>query len=83
MTIHELKINDSFFEAVCSGAKPFEIRKNDRNFKVGDVLVLREITPNHAGMNEPYTGRMKAVEVTFKTDYVQKDDYVVLGIKLI
>ena len=80
MKIHELKILPSFFEQVSNGNKPFEIRKNDRDFKRGDVLLLREI----ASAKQPeYTGSMKAVKVTYITDYEQKDGYVVMGISLI
>lgn len=32
-TIHELKILPEYFEAVVSGDKRFEIRKNDRNYE--------------------------------------------------
>ena len=39
---HELKIWPDFFKEVASGNKRFEIRKNDRGFKRGDVLYLRE-----------------------------------------
>lgn len=83
MKIHELKINPHFFDKVITGEKPFEIREDDRGFQVGDVLLLREIEPNHAGTNESYTGRKKAVEVTYKTDYAQQKGYVVMGISLI
>lgn len=41
MKTHELKLDDKYFGEVKSGKKNFEIRKNDRNFQVGDVLELR------------------------------------------
>lgn len=44
-THHKLKIHPPFFASVKRGDKPFEIRKNDRNFKVGDVLELEEWIP--------------------------------------
>ncbi|MDG3374527.1 ASCH/PUA domain-containing protein [Enterococcus thailandicus] len=73
--IHELKILPEFFEAVTSGRKQFEIRKNDRDFKIGDVLHLREWADGN------YTGDSYKAEITYITDYAQKDGYVVLGIR--
>ncbi|MDU7365400.1 DUF3850 domain-containing protein [Clostridium sp.] len=45
MKIHELKIYPQYFSEVLSGNKTFELRKNDRGFEVGDVLILKEFTP--------------------------------------
>ncbi|NBA21254.1 DUF3850 domain-containing protein [Enterococcus hirae] len=73
--IHELKILPEYFEAVTSGRKRFEIRKNDRDYKVGDRLYLREWN------GENFTGGSYKAEVTYITDYEQKDGYVVLGIR--
>lgn len=36
--IHELKTLPEYFELVRKGIKNFEVRKNDRDFKVGDML---------------------------------------------
>ncbi|EIR8761535.1 DUF3850 domain-containing protein [Enterococcus faecalis] len=73
--IHELKILPEYFEAVVSGNKRFEIRKNDRNYKKGDILRLNEYQDGQ------YTGDVHVAEITYITDYAQQDGYVVLGIK--
>lgn len=76
--IHELKIRPEYFKSVISGAKPFEIRKNDRDFKVGDIIALNE-HDNESG----YTGESAWFEITYvmiNTEYV-KEGFAVLGIK--
>ena len=50
---HELKSWPKFFEAVLTGAKKSEVRRNDRGFALGDALVLREWDPKTGD----YTGR--------------------------
>lgn len=52
MTEHILKLNDRYFDAVKNGIKTFEIRKNDRDFKVGDTLLLRRC--NDQGLCETH-----------------------------
>lgn len=42
---HELKTLTEFFPPLIRGEKTFEIRVNDRDYKVGDVLHLREWIP--------------------------------------
>ena len=42
--IHELKLAKMYYADVASGKKRFELRKNDRGFKVGDGLRLKEYT---------------------------------------
>jgi len=41
MAVHILKIRKRFYEPVRNGTKTFEIRRDDRGFKVGDTLILR------------------------------------------
>lgn len=45
MVIHNLKTWPEYFQAVKTGAKTFEIRKNDRNFQIGDIISLMEYNP--------------------------------------
>ena len=40
--VHELKILPNYFYDVVSGIKTFEVRFNDRDFQLGDQLLLKE-----------------------------------------
>ena len=77
MKIHELKTTQSFFLAICNRWKSFEIRKNDRKFRVNDLLVLREWTGTR------YTGNTITAKVIYITDFEQKPEFVVMGIDVI
>ena len=76
---HDLKIGPDYFDAVSDGIKRFELRLNDRDFRVGDRLILREWAASG------YTGRC----VRCKVDYILScydgldHDYVILSITLI
>lgn len=41
--IHQLKLQASFFEEKIKGLKPWELRLNDRGFKVGDYIGENEV----------------------------------------
>lgn len=58
--IHQLKTWPEQFEALFKGLKTFEIRKNDRDFQVGDVLMLKEYDPEKS----KYTERWVVGQVT-------------------
>ena len=59
--IHVLKTWSEYFEEVFMGHKTFEIRKNDRDFTVGDILILKEWNI----YTKSYTGRSLARNVTY------------------
>ncbi|WP_348922155.1 DUF3850 domain-containing protein [Enterococcus rotai] len=73
MKWHIIKTLPVFFEASLEGIKPFEIRKNDRGYEVGDFVRLREFDGGKL------TGREIVGEITYLTDYEQKEDYIVFG----
>lgn len=50
---HKIKIWPHFFDLVKSGEKPFEVRKNDRDYQRGDIVILQEWNP----VSGTYTGR--------------------------
>lgn len=43
-SIHELKTVNRYWDAVVAGTKTFEVRRNDRAFQTGDVIVLTRTT---------------------------------------
>ena len=55
----EKKILPGYFKAVAKELKTFEIRKDEEDYQVGDILVLKEWN----GTN--YTGRKCARRITY------------------
>jgi len=72
MKIHELKTDPNVFAISFSGIKPWEIRKNDRNFKVGDLLILKETISTGEEMKNGapliYTGRILSRLINYILD---------------
>ena len=58
---HELKTWCGPFQAVLDGRKAFEVRFNDRGFKEGDLLFLREWDHER----KEYTGNATTKRVTY------------------
>ncbi len=81
MTTHELKCINPYFEDIWEGNKRFELRKNDRDFKQGDYLILKE----YDKVNQVYLRR----RVFCYIGYVLKDyegldkDYCILAINAV
>ncbi len=70
---HELKTHKIFFEPQKNGEKMFELRKDDRPYKVGDNFLSQEYDPQ---TNE-YTGR----ETMYQITYIFRDDAEFFGLK--
>lgn len=62
MKEHNLKTHPEYFRDVIRGFKSFEVRKNDRDFQLGDRLLLKEFEPK----SKSYTGK----EFLFKITYI-------------
>lgn len=91
MKIHELKILPQYFSAIKEEKKTFELRKDDRGFQVGDVLMLKEFNLQEKyetieGAETYFSGNKILRQIT----YIFKDetenmglskDYAILGIK--
>ena len=78
--LHKLKILKSFLEAIESGDKTFEIRKDqDRGFQRGDMVVFREVESCDIG--QAYSGRELLAEITYVSSFYQPENQVVFAIR--
>lgn len=75
--VHSVKIGKEFFEDVKNNVKTFELRKNDRNYKVGEILELHEY---EAGEETGRTCR-KLITYMLKEFTGLQNGYCILGIK--
>jgi len=85
MRTHNLKTLPSFYAAIIDGSKTFEVRDNDRDFAVGDKLVLRETEPGEHG-GGILTGRETTCLVTYVLPggrFGIAPHVVVMGIKVL
>lgn len=81
--IHVLKITPNHFKDVISGKKPFEVRKNDRDYREHEYIALNEY--NHdkdAPERDKYSGRSALFRISYILDNPQycKEGYVILGL---
>lgn len=77
--VHVLKVLQPYFDDLDRGVKCFEVRFNDRGYRVGDHLILMEFAPPSA-----YTGDFAVREVVYILDDPRfcLPGYVVLGLGL-
>jgi hypothetical protein len=79
MKHHHLKTWPEYFQPVIDKRKRFEIRRDDRDFGVGDSLTLEEWDPR----TKSYTGREAFREIVYiaKGVFGLPPDCCVLGIE--
>ena len=91
MKLHELKIKRTYHDDVIAGRKTFEIRKNDRDFQVGDLVhfnVVEEEDTSPTTLREWIKRVASDPYKVFRITYVLKDipeygldkDYCIFGI---
>ena len=82
MATHELKSWPDQFQAMWTGRKRAEFRRDDRGYAVGDLLDLREWEPSTGR----YTGFRLTARVTHLargTDYEIPAGFVVLSVEVL
>lgn len=73
---HRLKLASMFFDAVDTGKKSFELQKNDRNYKIGDIIELHEMNDGEE------TGRVTEKQVIYVLEGFKglEEGYCILGL---
>lgn len=69
---HELKTIQPYFDKVNNNEKGFELTKMDRDYEIGDTLILQEY--------DPYTNTYSGREVNRVIGYILEDS-VKFGLK--
>lgn len=84
MRAHKLKTWPRYFQAVKREEKPFEVRKADRDFRVGDYLCLVEFDPALDKLTGDYLYRRITYLLT-SADAPRGlvDGFVVLGLETV
>ena len=74
--IHSVKCLPEFFDDVCKEKKLFEVRKNDRPYKVGDYIALNE-------WRGEYTHRSVLLKIDYILDDKEycKEGYIIMSVK--
>lgn len=85
MRVHKLKTDPNVFALSFCGSKPWEIRKNDRDFKVGDLIILQETVFSgeemYNGKPLEYTGReLSRIVNLIVSGYGLSDGWVVMTV---
>jgi hypothetical protein len=75
--LHRLKTLPMYYSQQLTGEKRFEIRFDDRDFRVNDYLLLAEF------FDGKFSGRELLVQITCMCTFEQKEGFVVLGTEII
>lgn len=82
--VHKVKIKATYAERIKEGLKTFEVRKNDRDYQVGDYLEFKVL------LNDSWTEKIdhehKLTGTKWKIVYIHsgygmEDDFVILGLQ--
>lgn len=93
--VHSVKCLPEYFEPLVKGSKTFEVRKNDRFYRVGDCLAVNEFYPLECAASVPeyfrkvsdgfYSNRCALFRIAYIFDNPDflLDGYVILSLERI
>ncbi len=80
MKLHEIKIKDNYYYALIHGYKSFELRKNDRNYQVGDLIHFVDVNGNDF-LNESFNLFIITYVLKNVSEYGLNENYCILSIQ--
>lgn len=88
MKLHELKIKHEYLIDVETGKKTFELRKNDRDYQVGDLIHFIDVGRINTTLDKDDVEPAIDENALYQITYILKDvpeygldkDYCILGI---
>lgn len=78
---HELKTDTKYYQDVEKGIKTFELRWNDRDFKVGDMVVLKEVAGQYAELTGRSLPQKEIIYILEGGQFGLRDGFVILQLK--
>lgn len=81
-TVHNLKTLTEYFVQTNSKVKTFEVRKNDRNYKVGDILILEEYNVEDDSYTESKI-RAEVMYILSGGSFGLEEGYIIMSIKVL
>lgn len=78
MTTHQLKCWSEYFKPISNNTKTFDLRKNDRGFKVGDDIAFEEYNP----ATSEYVGPVAIRRIVYMLEHFDglMPGYCILGL---
>lgn len=83
MKLHTLKIKEEYYGEILKGSKTFELRKNDRDYQVGDLIVFTDLSGELLNIYSEIRPTIFVITYILENvpQYGLKDGYCILGIK--
>lgn len=80
--IHEIKIHEKYADRIITGEKTFEVRINDRDYQVGDLIRFRQVLTDHGSIPHAITHNVYAITYMLQSIAGIEPGYCVFGIAL-
>ena len=82
MKLHVLKIKDEYLSEIYCGRKTFELRKDDRDYKVGDLIHFVDTNGDEVDTKEFNKGNLYEITYILRNvpEYGLQDGYAILSI---